>query len=471
MRLTLGEIADCLGCRVSGQDNCEVTSVATDSRSVEKGALFICIVGERFDGHDFVSQAASNGAIAMVSQRDLPDCPLPVLVVQDSIKALGKIAAYWRKKTSAKVVAITGTAGKTTVKEALAHVLSGKGKVAKTEKNHNNQIGLPLSMLSADGDEDFWIMEVGISKAGDMDELGEILLPDVALVLNVGPGHTQGLGDGGVAWHKARLLNYLQGNGVAFINANYPELALQAGKYPCQKITFGSCDASSVDIGAKYIGRKEEGADGKGLFELRTGKDSFMCEAPFQGEYGSENVAAVVAVTRFLGLDTRSVASGLQTFTLPQQRFQLQKLAGWTVIDDSYNANPLSMERMLDSAKQIANGKKFVAVLGEMGELGDVADAMHIQLGERLSMLAPTAIIWKGGHVQQLMAGLEQGNYAGKVLSVDSVEDFERAWQSLQASLACSLSDEGCVLFKGSRMNHLEVFVTRFCEQLLAAQH
>ncbi|MDE7065497.1 MAG: UDP-N-acetylmuramoylalanyl-D-glutamyl-2, 6-diaminopimelate--D-alanyl-D-alanine ligase, partial [Desulfovibrionaceae bacterium] len=178
-----------------------VTGVARDNRDIVPGDLFVCIPGERVDGHDFAMAAVQAGAAAVLARRELPEVPpsVPVLRVDDTVKALGRLAAAWRMRTRAKVVGITGTAGKTTVKEVLAQVLSVQGPTERTAKNHNNQIGLPLSILNAAEDAAFWVMEAGISHAQDMEELAPVLRPDIGLVLNAGAGHTAGLGGRGVA--------------------------------------------------------------------------------------------------------------------------------------------------------------------------------------------------------------------------------------------------------------------------------
>ena len=231
MRLSLDCAARAANAALAeGFRNIPVTAVATDSRAAVPGSLFVCIPGERVDGHDFAESAADRGACAVLAQHPLPAFAekrpgVPVLLVEDSVKALGQVAHAWRRTFAGKVVGLTGTAGKTTVKEVLASVLSLAGKTAKTEMNHNNQIGMPMAMLAADGGERFWVMEAGISHAGDMDELGAVMEPDLAIVLNAGTGHTEGLGREGVAWHKTRLFTHLSPAGKAMASADYPELA------------------------------------------------------------------------------------------------------------------------------------------------------------------------------------------------------------------------------------------------------
>ena len=256
MNLTLRDIALALTgkpCSSPAVDK-EITGVCTDSRALAPNNLFFCLKGERFDAHDFVLQVAQAGATAIVAQRELPGLECPVIVVDDTQIALGKLARFWRDKAAAKVLAVTGTAGKTTVKELLAQTLSSVLSVAKNHKNFNNQVGLPLSMLAATGTEDAWVMEVGISKPGDMAELGVIISPDLALVLNIGPAHLEGLGDlTGVAAAKAELLAHLAPGGRGLCSMDYPELWTEA----C-RVLPGVIGFSATNSFAKYYARFEE---------------------------------------------------------------------------------------------------------------------------------------------------------------------------------------------------------------------
>ena len=212
-----------------------VTNIATDSRCVRAGSLFSCIRGERVDGHDFIHQAVYNGAVAIIAEKPVEACGVPVLLVPDTIRALGQLAQLWRTRTKATVIGITGTAGKTTVKECVGGILARVGKIAKTPMNHNNQLGLACSILNTDGDETWWVMEVGISRPGDMAELGSMLRPDLALILNAGPGHAEGLSKLGVARHKATLLEYLTPGGTALLSADYAELSNACAQYSVNK--------------------------------------------------------------------------------------------------------------------------------------------------------------------------------------------------------------------------------------------
>lgn len=473
MRLTYNEIAAHLGLSVLESD-LALTVAVTDSREAAPGALFVCIPGSRVDGHDFVPAAVALGASAVLACKPLPDAGVPVLLVEDSVKALGSIAALWRDKTRAKVVGVTGTAGKTTLKEVLAQVLGVRGKTAKNALNNNNQIGMPRAMLATDGDENFWVMEAGISREGDMEELSSVLRPDIGLILNVGAGHTEGLGKKGVAWHKSRLLTNLAPGGIGLVCADYPDLVRDA-RATGADLHFFSATGRAVEYRASYAGPAPvaavaesaapaatdapaaEGPDGRrGLYHLWLDGTRCVVTAPFRGEYGAENVVAVAAVAHQLGLSTAEIAQGLAQSTLPEQRFNQTRVGQWLLIDDTYNANPLSMRRMLDAAAERAAGRLFVPVLGEMLELGSQAAEEHEALGRHLADLKPAAIFWKGGHGEDVRAGLTRGGYTGPWFEVYDAAAFASEWARLAQGAFAGHKAGGVMLFKGSRGNRLE---------------
>ena len=432
-----------------GQAENMVTGVAKDNRDIVPGDLFVCIPGERMDGHDFATAAVQAGAAAVLAQRELPEVPssVAVLRVDDTVKALGRLAAAWRMRTRAKVVGITGTAGKTTVKEVLAQVLSVQGPTARTAKNHNNQIGLPLSILNAAEDAAFWVMEAGISHSHDMEELAPVLRPDIGVVLNVGAGHTAGLGGRGVAWHKAQLLAHLAPGGTGLVSGDYPELVREA-RAACRNLLFFSAAGRPMPYRGAYKG---PGRDGRGAYRLSLNGVALDVETPFRGSYGTENALAIAAIAHLLGLSDAAIVEGFAGAVLPEQRFQIHHVGGWQCVDDTYNANPLSMARMLDAAAELAAGTSLICVLGEMRELGEVAETEHERLGRHLGRLRPAVVFWRGGNLAALRAGLDAEGYTGPVLPVEDARHFRGELRSLMPK-----TGSGVMLFKGSRSNHLE---------------
>ncbi|MBQ7585887.1 MAG: UDP-N-acetylmuramoyl-tripeptide--D-alanyl-D-alanine ligase [Desulfovibrionaceae bacterium] len=455
MQLSLEELCAILGVEAQGskKEQVQVTQAAYDSRLVKTNSLFVAIKGEQVDGHDYAVDAKAKGASVLLVERYLPGIELPQLVVKNSIQALGQIAKEFRARTKAKVIAVTGTSGKTTVKQALASVLSQVGKTQASLGNLNTQIGLPCSILNASGEEDFWVMECGISHVGDMEALGSILRPNLALILNVGPGHTEGLGDLGVAWHKTRLLMHLAEDGEAVVSADYPDLVWKALGCHLEHLTFFSAKPG-VEGSSSYLGSYLGPVDAThGRYLLRLPENHLEVVAPFVGEYGAENCIAVACCAKLLGVADTSIQKGLELLELPKQRFNVIKAGSWQIIDDTYNANPLSMQRMLEAAYDPK--KPLVAVLGEMRELGSESAQFHKSLGESLGRLKPKAIFWKGGFWAEVEAGLKASQYQGKLLVLNSLTQFAKDLKELELASW----EGGTVIFKGSRANALEQYV------------
>lgn len=465
MQMTLEEICLTLGLSAPfGAASVVIQGACTDSRKARPGLCFVCIAGENVDGHDFVDKAVVGGASAVLASHPV-NASVPVLVVGDTIKALGVLAHAWRTRFAGKVVGVTGTAGKTTVKEVLAQVLGVRGLTARNALNLNNQIGMPLSILETTGQEDFWVMEAGISQAHDMEELAPILEPDVALVLNAGVGHTAGLGTQGVAWHKAQLLAHVCKEGTALVSSDYPELVREA-RAVCPQAVFFSISGRPVAYRASYNGAAPQSLSGhdqpgRGQYRLWLDGQPLDVIVPFRGEYGAENAIAVAAVAHVLGLTPQEIIEGFARAELPVQRFQMREVGSWRIIDDSYNANPLSMQRMVEAAGDVAGAAPLYAVLGAMGELGDVAQKEHERLGRMLAQSGVQAVFWRGDHFEDVREGLEAENFLGLLCAVSSAEAFEAQWRG--AALK-----PGVILCKGSRSNKLEELVeavARLCEE------
>ena len=404
--------------------------------------------------------AQERGAGAILAERYQPNITIPQLIVENSVKALGQIASICRQRTKACVIGVTGTSGKTTVKEALASVLRLHGKTLVSARNLNTQIGLPISILSAQGDEDYWVLECGISHPKDMDELGTILKPDLALILNVGPGHTQGLGDLGVAWHKTRLLTHLADGGQAVVSGDYPELVWKAIGTHIERLTFFSIKPG-VSGESSYLGEYLGEADaGLSRYKLHLPDSCLEVSAPFRGLAGAENSIAVATVAHLLHIPNDLIQKGLKTLTLPSQRFNQSTLKGWQIIDDTYNANPLSMERMLQAAKK--DDGQFVTVLGEMRELGREAESSHRKLGQLLAQLKPAVIFWKGGLGESVLAGLKKEGGQIPFIFLDEPKDFARQFKEQVEAKNIVPDMGGTIIFKGSRANGLERYVAEF---------
>lgn len=445
-----------------------------DSRLVRPGDLFFCLPGEKADGHDFALDATNAGASAIIALRNpfltfISDGTLdgeqplpPVFLVEDVLHSLWQLAMCHRDTSLARIIGITGSAGKTSVKEVLAQVLESHGRTERNPKNYNNQIGLPLSMLNASADASFWVMELGISEAGDMDELGRILRPDIALILNVGDAHVAGLGKEGVAAHKARLLDYIRPGGTAVVSSDYPDLNEEVNKrHAALADRSVDCLRFSILSHNVYCRVEYEGPTHSafGQYWVAANGQEYLLETPFRGEFGSENVAAIVTVATRLGLTLPQLRHGFHRAELPEQRFACSRFENFTLVDDSYNSNPLSAKRMIRAAQSMAweYGLPLILVMGEMLELGDKTAAAHEELGEAMGKAKPIIIFWKGGQSEAIRRGLRKGSYQGEFYPVGGGQDFAALLEEFELP-------RGLALFKGSRGNKLEFLVDIFRE-------
>lgn len=455
MKLTLSEIEEQLrgGHEIPSAENTEVQSIRTDSRLVKKGDLFFCLEGNNLDGHNFALSALKSGACAVVVSQLRPELEgKPAIMVKDTVQALGKLATYWRLRSQAKVIAVTGSAGKTTVKEMLAHVLSTKYSVHKNFMNMNNQIGLPISMLEADGNEDFWVIELGISNPGDMDELGHIAMPDMAVIHNIGPAHIEGLGSiENIAKAKASLFKYLRPGGRALCSKDYPLLLDAAKEIVSRPIVFSAKD-NTAPFHCKLT---EALPDGTGKFLLTAEGETAEILLPTCGSHFAENSAAVACAASQLGFTVQETAEALNNVELPRQRFCCQKKGLWTLIDDTYNANPLSMKKAIETANQIAGDRPLVLVLGDMLELGDEAARAHTELGKNIAKAAPEATFFYGRHYEDVAASTN----GSTLVPVNNPAEFITGIKEL------GLCD-AVVLFKGSRSCHMEEYHAALVNEL-----
>lgn len=434
-----------------------IAAVRTDSRAVRPGDLFVCLPGAKFDGHNFVEQAVASGAIAVLAERPLPEIMdrVPVLMVTDSLAALGRLGAYWRSRTSATVVAVTGSAGKTTVKEMLASILAEVGETARNYKNFNNQLGVPMCMLDFTGDERFWVLELGISQPHDMNELGAIVRPDRAVIGNIGPAHLEGLGDlDGVARCKTDLLAFVADGGRAYVSMDYPQLWQAATSRFALTVGF-STTGRSDRFSARYLGHNEEG----GQYELVLDGERVDITMPLCGAYQAENMLAAATAAHDLGADPEHIARGLRGAALPEHRSACLPVGGWTLVDDAYNANPLAMHRAVDSAADMAGSAPLVLVLGAMRELGDTAADLHRELGRAIAATPAQAVFYEGEHAEDVAAGLGNGEWPGQFVRLSSPEAFPEAFGALGL-------DGGVVLFKGSRSTQMERYVQSLSDWL-----
>jgi len=435
IRMRLSEMATALNCPAPERD-VVVDAIVTDSRRADFGALFAALPGSQVDGHDFAPAAVKLGAVALLVSRRL-ELDVPQLVVGNVLRALGRLAALLRERLDPVVVGITGSNGKTTVKEMVASILQSAGPVLATRGNYNNELGVPLSLFALEPRHRFAVLELGASKAGDIAYLASIAQPDIGLVTNIGPAHLGGFGsEEGVARAKGELFAALPPEGCAVINADEPWVSLWLGLNGAGRVlTFGTAPDSDVRI---------SGDDEQPRIETPGG--GFDLQLALPGAHNRLNAAAATAVALALGVDLDSICRGLEAVQpVPGRLNFIETAAGWTVIDDTYNANPAS----LYSALQVLSGMQGTAwlVLGDMKELGTGSPKMHREVGDAARAMG----------VARLFATGE--------MSVHSVDAFGAGAQhfdsreQLAAALKRQLRPGINVLVKGSRSMGMEAVV------------
>jgi len=362
--------------RLLGVD-AEASGVAIDSRKLKPGDLFVAIKGERVDGHDYLDQAAARGAVAALVTRKI-DSPLPQVLVEDSTLALGDLASAVRAQRNVRVIGITGSNGKTTVKTLTASILSRQGRTHATSGNQNNELGLPLALLSMPQDTEFAVLEMGAGKPGDIAYLAAIARPDIGLVTLIAPAHLERMGSiEGVAETKGALYQALPGDGIAIINADDGFASFFGGLAGARKVLRFGLD-HRADIGADILELRVDGS----RFVLSTPIGDAEVSLPLPGRHNIANALAAASIGMALAVPLDKIVAGLEQVPGVAGRLRREAMAdGWTLIDDSYNANPSSMAAAIDTLL-LAQGERWL-VLGDMAELGANASALHADIGRR----------------------------------------------------------------------------------------
>lgn len=359
-------------------DNTDITSVTTDTRSVESGALFVALIGERFDAHDFCQQAVDSAANALLVSKKL-DLNIPQVVVADTQKALGQLGQWMHQQSKAKTLALTGSCGKTTVKEMLAAILNQKGQVLATAGNFNNEIGVPLTLLRTQENDDYAVIELGANHLGEIAYTTSLVQPDIALVNNVAAAHLEGFGSiDGVAKAKGEIYQGLSAGGDAVVNLDSNGLSHWQPILADKNVITFSVNNSDADFYSQQI---EVNQRGEASFVLVSPLGEKSVSLPMIGKHNISNALAAAAMAIQAGATLDEVVSGLQVPSYVKGRVEAIDLTEQVrVIDDSYNA---SVPAMKAAADLLANyqGSRWL-ILGYMAELGDESQALHREVGE-----------------------------------------------------------------------------------------
>lgn len=425
--------------------------VSINSRNIKKNSLFIAIKGERFDGHDFINEVVKRGASAIVINekkfKKINDLEIPVITVKDTTLALGEIAKLWRAKLKTKIIGITGSAGKTTTKEILAALLSEKFKVNKTVANNNNHIGVPLTILSTNEKHQVLVAELGTNHFGEIPYSAVIASPDLALITNIGDSHLEYLKNrNGVFKEKSALFNEtLKRTGKVFIN-NDDKILKEFGKTVKGKVTFAlkeKADYKAIIKGYDKFAKPQ--------IEIGNKKKSFVATLPLSGEKNVLNFTAAFAIASELGLTNSQIQKAVKKIKSYNKRLEIKNYKTFTLIDDTYNANPDSMKSALEILDKIESRKKKIAVLGDMFELGSESKLKHIALA---SFINKTNVdeVYSIGKMMKLMNQ--------KLNKKIKVQKHFADREMLKRFLKSLDINNSAILIKGSRGMKMEEFVS-----------
>lgn len=452
--MSLEKIAQACGGIYRGSDDmrdCVVDSITTDSRKAEKGSLFVAIPGERVDGHDFISSVFEKGAIAVISERKLENPAGPYIQVASSLEAVKGIAEYYRQQLDIKVVGITGSVGKTSTKEVIASVLSQKYNVLKTLGNFNNELGLPLTVFRLREEHQVAVLEMGINHFGEMHRLAKVARPDICVITNIGQCHLEYLKDrDGILRAKSEIFDFLKEDGRIILNGDDDKLAQVEEVKGIRPIFFG------IESGRSIYADKIENCGLKGVHcTIHVDDESEEVLIPIPGYHMVLNALAAAAVGKQLGLTVKEIKAGIEKLESVNGRFHIIDNGSLQIIDDCYNANPVSMKASLD-VLQDAEGRK-VAILGDMGELGEDESRMHAEVGRHASGNNIDLLICTGAISSHMAEAAIKDGGCGEVLQVPTLE----------ALLTClpSLIEKGdTVLVKASHFMHFEKVVEKLRE-------
>ena len=423
----------------------ELQGISTDSRTVQPGDLFIPLRGDKFDGHDYLTQAIQRGAAACLSEEMIGGLLVPVVKVSDTLKALGDLAAAMRRQFAGPVIGITGTSGKTTCKEMLAAILEHLGPGLKSAGNFNNLIGVPLTLFGLEHEHRWAVVEMGMSARGEIARLAEIAAPNIGLITNIGAGHLEHFeGIPGVARAKGELFISLPADGVALINADDPEVRMLPVANGVRKILFGV--SSEASIRADRI----TAHNGSVSFDLKIDGVVQRVILPLPGRHNVANALGAAAVATVLGVGLKEIAAGLKAFKPCPGRMELLELPeDIVVLEDSYNANPLSVHAALDALHDLSSPGRRIAVLGDMLELGPSAQELHHQIGAIAAKRADWLFTY-GALAEEIARGaIAEGLPSDKVFVANSHDE-------LAARLVEMLQAGDRVLIKGSRGMRME---------------
>src|ERR1700675_104422 len=460
-KLSIFQIAEFASASVSGGDgNVSIDKISTDSRTLKRGELFVALRGENFDGHKFVEAAVKTGAAGAIVdlgwKGKVPD-NFTVIRVEDTLHAYQTVAANYRKSLPLRVLAITGSNGKTSTKDFAAAVLGRRFRVTKTQGNFNNHVGLPRTMLEATSQDEVAVWEIGMNHPGEIAALSKIAAPDAAIITNIGVAHIEFMGSReAIAAEKGSLAEAIETQGTVILNADDSFSEGIAARTRAKVVSAGTTGGA---VRAIEIRQSADGSE----FTIVEGAHRCRAQLPVAGTHMVQNALLAVAAGRAFGLSIEECAAGLAAAPLTKARLQIKEIGGVQFLDDSYNANPDSMKAALRTLVELDVDGKKIAVLGEMRELGTETERGHEEVGEAAAAFGIDHLIGIGemGAIISRAAekaGLEKSNVVGST--------------SEAAELLLEIAAPGdLILIKGSRLARTEQVIEAFSNQHSAISH
>ena len=449
--MTLQQAAQETAGVVSGNElskQLQFNAIATDTRKPMPKSLFIALKGENFNGHEYIDKAVEQGAIACMLDED-KQSSIPVLKVENTVFAMGQLALSVRKKLHLPCIGITGSSGKTTVKDMVASILSVQSQVLSTRGNFNNAIGVPLTLFRLSSEDQYAVIEMGASKVGDINEIAQLVLPEVAVITNISAAHLQGLGSlDGIAKVKGEILEHLQKGGIAVLEQDSPWLEKWTEKLTeTQKVQTFALENTNADF---YSSELKLNENGQANFKAHTPVGDIKIQLPLPGKHNICNALAAMAAAVAVGASLSDCQIGLANVSSGTGRLQLVSgFAGSRLIDDSYNANPASLSAAMQFLKSLPGNK--IVVLGDMAELGDLAVQAHIEAGQMAKKLGFEGIYATGSLTRHTVNAFGDGAH-----HFPTKDELATA---LKVKISEEKSDQWNLLIKGSRSSAMEQVV------------
>ena len=445
------EIAMQMGGRqISGSPDVSLGGLSTDSRTIAPGHIFLALKGERYDGHHFLTDAVNAGAAGVIVEpgatipQDFATKGLVVITVASTLRALGDLALWWRKQWGGKLIAITGSNGKTTTKEMAASILSLTANTKKSPGNFNNFIGLPLTILSLEQDHRLAVLEMGMNRPGEIARLTQIAHPDIGLITNAASAHLEGLGDvQGVIKAKGELLEVMSEDSTAILNGDGELYEQLAPTFKGKLVSFGLGEANQIRAGnIRAAGSCAQ------AFDIYLNNERVSVKIKLPGIHNVCNAVGGAAIAHCLSVSKELIAQGLGEFTPLKGRFQVADLNGGVrIIDDTHNSNPSSLNAALQTVQELrAERQGLVVGFGEMMELGQEASKYHVDAGKRIADMGARYLVALGEHGNQVIEGACQGGMVRRTQTSLATNHAE-----MIDALKANVRGNDIVLLKGSR--------------------